>query len=178
MKQAGRSGWLRAAIVLVFTAGGSEAAHACVYRNPVMEMPADQQLAAAREVSVSRVVRATAVGVDEVMYEFVVIKRLLGPYRESFTITSRSSVADDVVHSYDHSDEQFWKQGGGRLNGESNWCYIEPRFDVGQTYLVFHDKPYTYRSFERINFWPLREPHSDDKWYSYVEQTLRARAAE
>lgn len=176
MKRAGRPGWLGAAIVLASMAGAGGPAHACPYRLPSMEMPPDQQLAAAREVSVARVVQASALGVNKVMYEFVVIKRLLGPYRERFTITSDSSAADDVVHSYDHSDERFWKQGGGRLSGPSNWCYIEPRFDVGQTYLVFHDKPYSYRSFERINFTPLREPHTDDKWYAYVEQALRARA--
>jgi len=124
-------------------------------------------------VYVARVVRATDSGTGDVDYDFVVVKRLAGPYRDRFSIAAHSAVADDVAGSPDHSDERFWQTGGGRLGGQSNWCFITPRFDVGQTYLVFPGRPYTYRSFERINVTPGREPITDDEWYAFVEERLR-----
>lgn len=168
-------GGQRLAALLVLAMMGAGTAHACRARQPGMDRLPDELIAAARAVSVARVVQATAFGVDEVRYDFVVLKRMAGPYRERFSIVSRSTPADDVAGSYDHGDEAFWQRGGGRLGGESNFCHITPRFDVGQAYLVFHDKPYTYRSFERIHVSPDREPISDDKWFSHVAEKLRWR---
>ncbi|MCD2518497.1 hypothetical protein LQ564_19525 [Massilia sp. G4R7] len=164
----------RLVAALVIAAIGTGSAHACRTRKPGMDASPEMLVASAREVYVAKVVRAAESESGQVVYDFTVLQHLAGPYRGRFEITARSAVADDVAASPDHSDERFWQAGGGRLGGLSNWCYVTPRFDVGMTYLVFLDRPETYRSFERINVIPGREPISHDKWYQYVAQQLHA----
>lgn len=165
----------RCLAVLAIAAIGTSSAHACRSRQIGMDPSPEDLVASAREVYVARVVQATETEGGKVDYEFSVVKRLAGHDRSRFRIASDSAVADDVAASPDHSDERFWQSGGGRLGGKSNWCRITLRFDVGMTYLVFLDRPNTYRSTERINVFPGREPITDDKWYRYVEERLRAR---
>lgn len=150
------------------------AAHACPYPVPSKALTPEQLVDGARDVTVARVERATLTEDYRVRYDFVVLRRLIGPYRTRFSITSDSRPADDASASHDHSDDAFWQEGGGRLNGEGSRCHVTPRFDVGQTYLVFQDQAPTYRSFERINFHP-DESRSTDRWYTYVAERLRAR---
>ena len=161
--------------VLAMAVFGS--AHACRTRQVGMDISPDDLVSSAREVYLARLAQATASEGGKVDYEFVMEKRLAGHDRSRFRITSDSAVADDVAASPDHRDERFWQSGGGRLGGNSNWCRITLRFDVGMTYLVFLDRPDTYRSAERINIFPGREPISDDKWYAYVVERLRTRGA-
>ncbi len=163
----------RLVAALVIAAIGAGSAHACRSRMPGMEASPEDLVASAREVYVARVVQARENGAGQVVYEFAVLERLAGLERGRFSIEAGSAVADDVAGSPDHGDERFWQTAGGRLGGASNWCTITPRFDVGMSYLVFLDRPGTYRSFERINVLPGSAPISDDKWYGYVVQQLR-----
>lgn len=160
-------------VVLAMTVFGN--AHACRSRQAGMDPSPEGLVASAREVYVARVVRATETEGGKVDYEFAVVKHLAGPFRTRFSISSNIAAADDVVASPDHGDKRFWEAGGGRLGGDSNWCYITLRFDVGISYLVFLDRLRTYRSTERINVSQGREPITDDKWYQYVEERLRAK---
>ncbi len=57
---------------------------------------------------------------------------------------------------------------GARLDNEQD-CEIHPSFAVGQTYLMFIDKPYHRKSFElimRTNGNSLTQ----DKWLQYVKK--------
>ena len=162
-------------VLALMLGAGTGAAHACRTRQAGMDPSPEGLVASAREVYVARVVQATETARGQIDYEFAVVKHLAGPYRSRFSISSNSAAADDISASPDHSDAAFWQAGGGRLGGDSNWCYITLRFDVGISYLVFLDRLRTYRSTERINASPGREPITDDKWYAYVVERLRAK---
>jgi len=166
---------VKSCLVAVLAMAVFGSAHACRTRQIGMDPSPEDLVASAREVYVARVVQATETEGGKVDYEFAVVKRLAGPFRTRFSISSNTAAADDIVASPDHSDKRFWEAGGGRLGGDSNWCYITLRFDVGISYLVFLDRPNTYRSTERINVFPGREPITDDKWYQYVEERLRTK---
>jgi len=165
---------VRTACVALLALCGAATVGACPYPDPGKLVTPEQLVDGARDVTVARVEQATATNVSEVRYDFVVLERLAGPVRERFSITAQSHPADEVLRSYDHSDEAFWQPGGGRLNGEGSRCWVTPRFDVGQTYLVFQDQRPTFRSFERILVQP-RGPISIDKWYTWVVERLRTR---
>lgn len=166
----------RLALSLAMLAMGLGTAHACRVPDRHQTMSIDDQLAVARDVSVAKVVQATEMGLGSVKYDFVVLKRLAGPYHHRFTIVGRGwPVEQGTVYSRDHSDDRFWEHGGGRMGGDENFCWITPRFDVGQAYLVFFDKPYTRRSFERIELEPGSERLSEDRWLAFVEDKLRRR---
>lgn len=166
------------AAALIVAAAGTGSAHACRSRQIGMDPSPADLVASAREVYVARVVQAAESDDGKVHYDFAVVQRLAGPSRDRFGIAAYSAVADDVAGAPDHGDERFWQVGGGRLGGPSNWCRMTPRVDVGQTYLVFLDRPHTYRSLERINVFPGREPITSDKWYQYVVAQLRARGVQ
>lgn len=137
-------------------------------------MSIDDQIAAARDVTLAKVVQATEIDLGRVRYEFVVLKRLAGPCRDRFTIIGHGwPVEQDTVDSRDHSDARFWEHGGGRMGGNQYFCSISPRFDVGQVYLVFYDRPYTRRSCERIEVDTGSERLSSDQWFTFVEDKLR-----
>lgn len=171
--------WLRArclAGIFAMLAGGTGTAHACRVPDRYQAMSIDDQLAGARDVSLAKVVQATDMGLGQVKFEFVVLKRLAGPYRDRFTIIGGGwPVEQGTVYSRDHSDARFWEHGGGRMGSDENFCSITPRFDVGQAYLVFYDRPYTRRSFERIELEPGGAPRPDDRWFNFVEDKLRWR---
>lgn len=63
------------------------------------------------------------------------------------------------------TDPAFWRHGGGRTINDSD-CVIRPTFEVGATYLVFAARPFTWRSFERIDA-------ADDRWLAWVRTALR-----
>lgn len=127
----------------------------------------DQQLALALDVSVAKVVHATAPADGQTEYEFEVQKRIVGPDRQRFTIVGASHQVEDPGKDFDrHSDEVFWRRGGGRLFSGTD-CKIHPTFVVGESYLAFVGPPITKRSFERIDI------SGSDKWLSYVETALR-----
>jgi hypothetical protein len=167
----------RLAAALLIAALGTGAAHACRTRQAGMDDSPEELVASAREVYLARVVAATELEAGQVSYEFTVVERLAGPVRGRFAISSQSTVATDAEARHNHDDERFWRLGGGRLGGESNWCYITLRFDVGMTYLVFLDRLKTYRSAERIVVYPGQATNMQDKWYRFVQEGLRAKGA-
>lgn len=136
----------------------------------------EQQIAIATDVSVARVIRATpspipaSGGRPSVEYEFEVQERILGPDEPRFIVIGARGETRPEPRSTDHSDEEFWERGGGRLYNDSD-CVLRPNFTVGEYYLVFHGKPLTWRSFEHIESIRGR-PDPEDKWLSYVKSRL------
>jgi len=133
-------------------------------------MSVDEQIAAARDVSLATVVRATPTMDGQTEYEFQVQKRIFGPDTNSFTLRSTARPPSLLYEesSFDkHQSEEFWMRGGGRLFSNAG-CNIEPAFVVGHSYLAFVGQAVTRRSFERI-------ASPDDKWLRYVENQLGGR---
>lgn len=60
-----------------------------------------------------------------------------------------------------HTDWEFWEQRATR-EGNGADCLMHPRFQVGATYLIFLDRPYHWRAFERID-------RPDDRWLAGVK---------
>ena len=133
----------------------------------------------ATDVSVARVVRATPStaqkggGRQAMEYEFEVVQRILGPDEARFVLGGAHGVTRTALPAGDHGDEAFWRHGGGRLSNDQD-CVLRPDFEVGESYLIFRDKPATRRSFEHIETVQGR-PNPDDKWLSYVVEKLGSR---
>lgn len=139
----------------------------------------EEQIARATDVSVAKVVRATPLpgpvpGMrPSIEYEFEVQERILGPDDKRFILIGAKGLTRPGPSSGNHSDKTFWEHGGGRLYNDPD-CVLRPDFVVGEHYLVFRDKPATWRSFEHIETVRGR-PDSDDKWLSYVKEKLEGR---
>lgn len=134
-------------------------------------MGVNEQIMGASDISVARVAGATLLENGGVRYDFVVHKRLRGPYRARFSMAVRANPPAGIRQlSEDHSDQEFWQPYGGRMSNGSD-CELHPVFTVGETYLVFYGPPVTRRSFERIRT-VGGQPSKDDRWLSYVEQRL------
>jgi len=158
-----------ACLALLRVAGAMPASQAC--RTPPREQTIDAErlIAGARDVVLAKVVHVADLGGDLVRYDFVVERSLLGPERKELSVSGRAAGRyQEREASIDHSDEAFWKHGGGRLTNEMD-CVLRPAFRLGERYLMFMNQTATWRSFERI-------ATDDDKWLAYVEDKLRAKA--
>jgi hypothetical protein len=155
-------------LVLLFI-GGASVAWAC-YTTPRYHLiDVDQQIASAQNVYLAKAVSVKTVHGKDATFGFVVLQRLAGPERDSFTLPGRTAEADHAAPaSLDHSDAAFWKAGGGRLFLDDD-CEIHPRFVVGKNYLVFIDQPVSRRSFEEVTV------AATDKWLAYVTKKLGVR---
>ena len=60
------------------------------------------------------------------------------------------------------------------MNGAD--CAIQPAFALGDSYLVFQDSPWTWRSFERIEAVDGAVDEGD-RWLAYVKAGLARRVA-
>ena len=168
---------LHTCIALLSAFGAVGTSHACYMPPPQQTVSADELIAQAHDVSVARVVHVAELGDGLVRYDFAVDKRLAGPERKEFSISGRAvGRYQERAGSPDHSDAAFWGHGGGRLTNEGD-CVLRPAFRLGESYLMFMNQTATWRSFERIDT-AGGKPYAQDKWYAYVEQKLRARAAE
>lgn len=162
----------RACAALVALAFGAGTCWGCRVAPASQLIGVDQQIALASDVSVAKVVRATALEDGRTEYEFEVQKRLAGPDRQGFTIVGAASKVEDPRKDFDeHKDELFWRDGGGRLFAGTDGV-IHPTFVVGASYLAFVGQPITKRSFERIGT-SGDYASSRDKWLSYVDAALR-----
>lgn len=135
-------------------------------------MSVDEQIRLASDVSVAKVIQATVMADGQTAYEFLVYRRLAGSDQQRFTVVGHAARANDDRKDFDnHTDDGFWKLGGGRLFNDTD-CVIHPAFVVGESYLAFVGQPLTRRSFERV---ATVDGHinSDDKWLSYVDTKLR-----
>lgn len=157
----------------------SPLSHACFAPPREQVVSPDELIALATDVSVARVVRATPSPVPafggrrSVEYEFEVQQRILGPAETRFILAGAKGPTRSGPATSGHGDKAFWERGGGRLHNDSD-CALRPDFIVGELYLVFRDKPATWRSFEHIETMRGR-PDPDDKWFSYVKEKLTGR---
>lgn len=162
---------MKAGAVFVAAALWSGSGHACYTPPSHQLMGVNEQIAQATDVSLATVAGAALLENGKVRYDFVVRKRLIGPYRAHFSMAVRANPPPESRGlSEDHSDQAFWERGGGRLTNDSD-CQIHPVFTVGDTYLVFYGPPLTRRSFEHIHM-VGNQPFKDDKWMNYVERRL------
>lgn len=153
-------------------ASGAQICWACYSPPQNQLMSVDRQIALASDVSVAKVIRATALGDGNTEYEFLVQERIAGPFRPRFTIVGHGVPSNDDRGDFgNHTDEAFWRGGGGRLFNDTD-CVIHPTFVVGASYLAFVGQTITRRSFERI---ATSNGHfnASDKWLAYVETALR-----
>lgn len=173
MKPSMLPGWRRG-LVLLGMWSLAQACHACSVPPAKQLIGVDAQIAQATDISVATVVKTMPLENGIVEYGFVVRKRLLGPAEQAFTLLGMPARASEQpVRSHDHSDDTFWKYGGGRLMNRGD-CRIHPRFEHGESYLVFRKQETTRRSFERIAT-VGGEPLATDQWLMYVEAKLNRR---
>ncbi|WP_313703113.1 hypothetical protein [Massilia sp.] len=150
-------------------------------------MGVDEQIALASDVSLAQVVAATPLEGNVVEYRFVVLQRLAGPERRTFTLRGRAAgtpaflaggtanAGERASASFDHhTAPAFWQRGGGRTTNGAD-CAIRPAFTLGHSYLVFLDSPWTWRSFERIEAVDGAVDEGD-RWLAYVKAGLARRA--
>jgi hypothetical protein len=131
------------------------------------------QVALANDVVLAKVISATPRYENgrEFDYQFLVLKRLTGPDQQLFSLSGQAPGRSRDTTFDHHQDEAFWHRGGGRVMNDAD-CVIHPDFVVGKTYLVFRDRPMTWRSFEEIETVDGRSA-DDDKWFVYVRAHLR-----
>lgn len=137
-----------------------------------MVISADEHLALARDVAIARVVRATPLADGEYEFEFEVLRRLMGPERQAFSV--RGVEAKPPVRRDPASARLFPQLRFGRLRNNPD-CSIQPSFEIGKTYLAFLGQALTHLSFEEIRMVEGRPDPADD-WLAYVEARLPARA--
>lgn len=154
-------------------------------------MGVDEQIALASDVSLAQVVAATPLEGNVVEYRFVVLQRLAGPERRTFTLRGRAAgtsgasaflaggpadAGERENTSFErHTAPPFWQRGGGRtMNGAD--CAIQPAFALGDSYLVFQGSPWTWRSFERIEAVDGAVDEGD-RWLAYVKAGLARQVA-
>jgi hypothetical protein len=153
--------------------GGASVAWAC-YTTPRYHLiDVDQQISNAKDVYLAKAVSVAPTDGQEAKFGFVVLQRLAGAERDSFSLPGRTGGTETAPASGDHTDPAFWQTGGGRLFLDID-CQIHPRFVVGKNYLIFLDQPVSRRSFEEITV-PFNRKTAD-KWLAYVTEKLGARS--
>lgn len=103
-----------------------------------------------------------------VKYTFEVLQLVKGDSRKFFTMSSEMLFSTDALEHFNfHKDEKFWQNDAGRVYS----CEVDKvSFSVGSVYLLFLDKPYHRKSFERIiNY---QSDSHQDKWLSYVQSKV------
>ena len=154
-------------------------------------MDVDEQIAQASDVSLAQVVAATPLAGNTVEYRFVVRQRLAGPAQRTFTLRGRGAAphaapaflsggtagaGERETSTFEHhTAPAFWQRGGGRTMNEAD-CAIHPVFTLGDSYLVFQNSPWTWRSFEKIEVVDGAVDEGD-QWLAYVKAGLAKRAA-
>jgi hypothetical protein len=161
-------------LVLLLSMLGAPDCWACYVPPARQLMSVGEQVMLSTDVSVAQVVSVTPLEGREVEYRFVVLQRLAGQDRYSFTVTGHAGTRNDNDTTFDnHTAPKFWERGGGRLINDAD-CAIHPSFVIGETYLVFLGAAATRRSFEKIEV-VNGEINDGDKWLAYVKAGLERR---
>ena len=112
----------------------------------------------------------------EVSYLFVADKVIKGDPIKTFNIVGDPLRYPEEAKTFqDHQDQKFWDGPDGRCSHHTDGK-IYPSFAVGETYLIFLDKPYHNKSFELIQKLGDK-PESRDKWLQWVESQIGAEQA-
>lgn len=176
-----------ALILLLF----SNEAVACTLAIADRSVPADELIDRTKNIVLARVIKAEYLepkkvngeNEDEVMqayveavenlyqpvkYTFEVFDLIKGKSQKFFFMKSKMLYSSgELEHFNIHKDKNFWENNGGSFGV----CSHDQRaFAVGSFYLMFLDKPYHRKSFERIvNFRSDDRPNPEDKWLNYVK---------
>lgn len=151
----------------------SGSCQACRAPPPEQLINPDVQIALASDIVLAKVISVTPQydNGGKVDYQFLVLKRLMGPDQQFFSVSGHASELSRDTTFANHQDKAFWQRGGGRVMNDSD-CVIRPNFVVGKTYLVFRDGPVTWRSFEEIDTVDGRSA-DEDRWFAYVHARVR-----
>lgn len=154
----------------------SNESFACYSAPRAQRASADELVALSSNISLAKVIMATPRDDGSLDFVFLVQKRLFGASLFTFVINGRSDTIAIGDRTFaNHFDDQFWRQGGGRLSSDTD-CKIHPTFIVGRSYLVLQDPPFTNKSFEQIDIVDGDE-RSKDKWLEFVMQKLHSQVA-
>lgn len=150
----------------------TQEALACVMTPSEQETPPDELIARTGNIFLARAVRADAASDRwHVLYTFKVERTLKGKPQAAFQILGEPLFGEMSVHRFnEHTDAAFWDDQGGREYHDTS-CKIRPEFAVGNTYLIFLDKPYHNKSFEQILF-TGEDGRQKDQWLRYVEERV------
>ncbi len=159
-------------LLLIILLAFAEQAFACIAPRPIQYQKASQLIARTQHIVLAKVEYAQCVNEYDVSYRFTRVENLKGKNKANFQLLG---ITDDLQydHSFNHhTDDEFWQQTGGRGYTSSD-CQIYPSFTIGSTYLLFLDKPYHYKSFEKIdNSSVSNKSKNKDKWLSYVKHKI------
>ena len=124
-----------------------------------------EQIAYSEEVKKGLAPPGSIIDDKIIRYDFEVLETYKGKSEQKFSLRGHSLTSGDELNIFDnHKDPEFWEDDAGRL-GRSN-CKLKVSFSVGQTYLMFLDKPYHRKSFERII--SIKNDSYMDEWLEYV----------
>jgi hypothetical protein len=112
------------------------------------------------------IVLAKALKYSDGKYSFVAVRTLKGTQLGQLSIDSKESPEKANATTFEgHQEKKFWEPNSfGRETNDAD-CKIYPAFEIGQTYLMFLNKPYHSKSFERIDT-------GSDKWLLAVEREI------
>jgi hypothetical protein len=149
------------------------ACRACRAPPPEQLVNPDVQIALVNDIVLAKVISATPQYGNGGMvdYQFLVLKRLIGPDEQFFSMSGHAPGSSRDTTFANHQDEAFWQRGGGRVMNDSD-CVIRPGFVAGKTYLIFRNGPVTWRSFEEIETADGRAA-DEDRWFAYVHAHVR-----
>ena len=146
-------------LILLFS---SSLALACEVPPAEQNTSDDELISRTKNIVLARVMSAQLQENGSVLYKLKTQETIKGKAEEAFEIVGGPLWEGSMEHFEHHSIK------GARLSNAPD-CEIHPSFAVGQTYLLFLDKPYHRKSFEFI----IRtggSPIIQDKWLQYVKK--------
>lgn len=148
-------------LLLVFICSSSFV-FACEVPPKEQNTPDEELIHRTKNIVLAQVVSAQLQANSSVVYQFKIAEIIKGTSAETLELVGGPLWPGNMEHFEHHSI------AGARLDNEQD-CEIHPSFAVGQTYLMFLDKPYHRKSFElimRTNGNSLTQ----DKWLQYVKK--------
>jgi hypothetical protein len=141
---------------------------ACFMTPPEQIVPYEELIKRSQNIALAQVIEASSLKVSNhpelrTKYVLKTLETLKGKPPVNIVIQGVKAGEKDLNFG-DHQTPNFWQEGG-RLSSFPD-CQIYPSFEVGATYLVFLDRPYHRKSFERID-------NKNDKWLVTVRSSIR-----
>ncbi len=143
-------------------------AFACTAPPPIQYQQISELIARNKHIVLAKVEGMRIVNNDKVSYRFKTLENLKGDNKTNFQLVGITEDSPNTNSFNNHRNNEFWQDTGGRLYTSAD-CQIYPSFTVGSTYLLFLDKPYHVKSFEKIE--NIRSKNRD-KWFSYVKNKI------
>jgi len=125
-------------------------------------------------IVLARAERAELLPDPRVRYLFRTVEVLKGKPRRTFTLTFNSWIyrLGEFDTDFDkHRDGRFWDRRASRQWNAPD-CKMAPNFVIGRQYLLFVDKPYHWKSFEKI------VDSDKDRWLRAVRTVIHTRGAQ